>query len=435
MLIFAADETAPRLRYILTQLLGKRLGQVFKITDNPDYFTKSKSARINYSNEIIEGVLNIPASNLLFETHINKITPTCTKQINWHTLLFERKPSSLPDFKADTIVLPFDLFAASFYLLSRYEEYLPQTRDEHNRFKAANSVAHKNNFLTVPLVDLWLNQFKSELNKLYPLMQFTENKFTQINTVDIDFAYKYKGLEPINRFKKFIGSILRKKPDTQALLPPKNDPYDQYEYLVKTAAQNHVPTKFFLLLANYGGFDKNLDPKQEPAASLYKTLAENFPCGIHPSYRAAIDSKAFAKEVAIYENLLGYKPQISRFHFLKLNFPDSLRMLNKMGITEDYTLMYSEQPGFRASTCFPFEAYDLGKETVLPITLHSPCIMDASLNHYMKLPVEDAIEKIKELKLIVRNFQGEFISIWHNSSFDSNEGWANWEKVYEALFE
>ena len=43
-------------------------------------------------------------------------------------------------------VLPYDIFAASFYLISRYEEYLPHVKDEYGRFTAEESLAYKNGF-------------------------------------------------------------------------------------------------------------------------------------------------------------------------------------------------------------------------------------------------------------------------------------------------
>jgi hypothetical protein len=35
--------------------------------------------------------------------------------------------------------MPFDIFAASFYLLSRYEEYLPHEKDQYGRYSHVNS--------------------------------------------------------------------------------------------------------------------------------------------------------------------------------------------------------------------------------------------------------------------------------------------------------
>ena len=38
--------------------------------------------------------------------------------------------------QTENSALPFDVFAAGFYLLSRYEEYLPHIKDRFHRFPA-----------------------------------------------------------------------------------------------------------------------------------------------------------------------------------------------------------------------------------------------------------------------------------------------------------
>ena len=54
-------------------------------------------------------------------------------------------------FNVKDSVLPFDIFSASFYLVSRYEEYLPHIKDKYDRFDAKESIAYKNNFLQLYL--------------------------------------------------------------------------------------------------------------------------------------------------------------------------------------------------------------------------------------------------------------------------------------------
>ena len=49
-------------------------------------------------------------------------------------------------FQTNETEIPFDLFAAVFYLLSRYEEYLPYEPDMYFRFPHAQSIAFQNNF-------------------------------------------------------------------------------------------------------------------------------------------------------------------------------------------------------------------------------------------------------------------------------------------------
>jgi hypothetical protein len=69
------------------------------------------------------------------------------------------------------------------------------------------------------------------------------------------------------------------------------------------------------------------------------------------------------------------------------------------------------------------------------IEVFSPCLMDVTLKNSLQLSKEGAIEKINQLKKTVKEVDGYFISIWHNSSFDSTQGWADWEDVYQSLFD
>ncbi len=434
MLVYAAEEN-PRIHYVLEHILVQQLGINYKVTDNLDYFIKSKSTRINYSNEILEGVVNIPCHALLLENKIISQKIQVENHPTWHKLFFKIDYEEIPDFKIDTSYLPFDLLAASFYLLSRYEEYLPNTKDEHNRFKASSSLAFQNQFLDFPLIDHWISILKEKINKVYPQLTYKTHQFVKINTIDIDFAYKYKGRSKGILAKKYLGSLIRFKPDNTIWKQPEKDAYDTYDYLLNIAAKFNVETKFFFLLASGSKHDQNLPPESIEAMTLYQKLAESYPCGIHPSYKAAFDNKILESEYQIFKSITGDYPKISRYHFLKIKAPESFLQLNKLSIEADYTLCYADQIGFRASTCHPFDAFDLTKNQKINIKLFSPCLMDVTLKNYMELPIDEALKKVVLLKDLVKKYQGKFISIWHNSSFDAEEGWQDWDKVYESLFE
>lgn len=235
--------------------------------------------------------------------------------------------------------------------------------------------------------------------------------------------------------KKFGGSIVRGRPDVEALIKPEQDPYNTYRFLAAKASSKNISSIFFFLLAAYGGYDTNLSPQNLEVQQLYRTISESASCGLHPSYKSAIDKNALKNEVQLFEEILQEKPQKTRSHFLKIRIPETYRNLEKIGLLEDYTLCYAETTGFRASTCFPFNAFDLIENKKLLVTLHSPCVMDVCLKNYLQLNTAEAIEKIAALKQVVKQVNGQFISIWHNSSFDPKEGWQGWDKVYESLFE
>ncbi len=435
MILIYAAFLSNRLQYTLDEIFVNRLGLSYKHTDSTDYFHKSHSIKINYSAEIMEGCFNIPTTPFLYEEDIFAQHLTVEKDVAWRFVFFKQAFPEVPDFRVTTGYLQFDLLSAVFYLLSRYEEYLPSLKDEHNRYRESNSLAFKNGFLEIPLVDFWMMEFKARLKKQYPNLQFIGPEFKQINTIDIDFAYKYKGHPFFKLFKKSIGSFIKGNYDQNVFDKASSDPYDTYDYLISKAEQHHIETCFFFLIANYGGHDKSHDPSSEAFTSLLKNLSERFSCGIHPSYRSTIDNKALQNEMGQFEKITSKKPLISRNHFLKIKLPDTYEQLISAGIEKDYTMGYPNHVGFRASTALPFRFFNLAANQTASLWLQPVSLMDVSLKNGMHLDPRAAIQKIHELKQAVKDVNGIFVSIWHNSSFDAREGWTGWDQVYEALFD
>jgi hypothetical protein len=96
-------------------------------------------------------------------------------------------------------------------------------------------------------------------------------------------------------------------------------------------------------------------------------------------------------------------------------------------------MAYAGCSGFRAGVCTPFQFYDLEKEEVLPVTVHSAAIMDGTLNEYMNLNPEQALAEIYKLVPVVKMCNGEFISIWHNHTLNNKGIWKGWRTVFENM--
>src|SRR5687767_2546505 len=172
-----------RLRYV-SDFIGTQLtGKPFFLTDNKKEFTASQMLRINYSQEKDDdATFWLKPYGLLNEKGIHEQIVECFN-VNNRKAFFK----TTGDFE-------FDIFSAIFYLLSRYEEYLPHTKDMYGRYGHENSIAYREDFLIIPLINIWLKSFSDKLKEKYgsPLVPGNLNGFSFLPTYDVDEAYSYK---------------------------------------------------------------------------------------------------------------------------------------------------------------------------------------------------------------------------------------------------
>jgi len=157
------------------------------------------------------------------------------------------------EIKKNEIVCEIDIFASSFFMLSRWEEYVNKTRDNHNRFPAYASLAYKNNFLDRPVVNEYLEMLCNMLKFLGFKQKRKERKFKFVLTHDVDVAYKFKS--KFLMFKELLGDLLKRKSINIFLsnvklqinyFKNKKDPYDTYDYLMDISEKVGVKSYFFL---------------------------------------------------------------------------------------------------------------------------------------------------------------------------------------------
>jgi hypothetical protein len=134
LLIYCKTIT-PRFRYITSFLFTELLGLEVVLMTDEKLFAQSDGIRVNYSTQTLACELCITPYGLLEETDVHAQQ---LKVSRWKDLPYF--------FGVEHADIPFDVCSASFYLLSRYEEYLPFTEDEHNRFPVENSIAYQENF-------------------------------------------------------------------------------------------------------------------------------------------------------------------------------------------------------------------------------------------------------------------------------------------------
>jgi hypothetical protein len=430
MLLIFTHKITHRNKYIFNLIIKDILGGDFMLTDNQEEFKNYNGARLSYTNSPLTDEIHITSRQLLFENGITEQNITTFDYLNTKVFFAAGKLSGLP----------FDVFAASFYLVSRYEEYLPHIRDEHDRFDAKDSLAFSNGFLQKPVINIWAEWLKKIILNKYPDYIFPEKKYEFISTIDIDnaFAYREKG------FTRSLGGYLKSlsqfdfkeiKERTRVLLRIQKDPYDTYDFQLEMLRKYKFKSIYFFLLGDYGVNDKNLPPESEKFQSLIKMIGDYAEVGIHPSYGSNKSKEQLKKEVDRLSKILHKDITQSRQHFLKLTLPDTYRNIIDLDITDDYTMGFASQVGFRASICTPFNFYDLDMELETKLKVHPFAMMEGTLKYYMNIPPDEALMKIKPLIDEVKAVNGTFISLWHNDTLNDQKLWKGWREVYEKMIQ
>ena len=427
-MIIYVNKITPRLQYV-ADFIGKEItGQSFQLTTDEFFFNDYNGPKINYGYEPVSGdellIVNYP---LLFEDSIRKQNISCFKLNNF------------PAFFKSEGDYTFDIFSAVFYLLSRYEEYLPHKKDMYGRYAYENSLAFKEGFLNLPLINIWLEDFKNVLNKKFPTLTTHHSPFTFQPTYDIDeaFAFKNKELSKIaGGFARSFGNgewaIVNER--WKVLRGKANDPYDAYEWMDQLHEKNHLKPLYFFHVANEKGkYDKNISPSHPAMHQLIKQHAEKYSIGIHPSWASGDDKNLLEEEVKTLGSATGKKITASRQHYIRFTLPQTFRRLIAAGITDDHSMGYGSINGFRASVASSFYWYDLEKECQTDLLLHPFCFMEANSFFEQKYLPQRAYEEMMHYYNAIKAVNGTLITIWHNNFLGTYPLFSGWRDVYEEF--
>jgi len=405
---------------------GKEIiGQSFELTADLNHYHQYSGFKINYSSEKIgSDEFWIRPLSLLFDDKISEQSIRC----------FE-VDGTKAFFKTDGD-FPFDIFAASFYLLSRYEEYLPHQKDMYGRYAHVNSLAYKEDFLNQPLINNWFQLFEKQLKQKFPLLAASHSPFSFLPTYDIDIAWAFKNKGLLRNTGAFIQSMvkgdwLRCTERIATLRGRQKDPFDTYEWLNQLHEKYQLkPRYFFLLAERTGRYDKNISPRLKALQSLVKEHVMRYPVGIHPSWRSGDDKTLLKEEIETLARMTGNKVLSSRQHYIRFTLPETFRRLIDQGIKFDFSMGYGSINGFRASVASPFYWYDLEKEEQTPLLLSPFCYMEANSFYEQRYSPLQALKELNHYYNAVKTVNGTFIMIWHNHFLGTDKLYTGWREVY-----
>lgn len=403
------------------------MGTEFQISIDSEDYKNYEGVKINYSDLELDG-FHIQNTALLFEDDIKQQSIDCF-EVNGYKAFFKITGSGFP----------FDIFAAAFYLISRYEEYLPHTKDMYGRYAHENSIAFKNNFLHLPLINIWVDEFAEILRKKYPSFITHPPAFKIIPTYDIDIAYSYQHKGFVRNMggifrSVFAGKFSAAKERVRVLNNRSADPFDSYQQLDQLHQQYQLqPIYFFLVPEKNGLYDKNILPHKNAMWSLVKNHAKKYAIGLHPSWQSSDDLSLLKKEKEQLEAMAERPVTVSRQHYIRFSLPEGYHRLITNGITDDHSMGYGSINGFRASVASSFTWYDLQKETPTMLRIHPFCYMEANSFYEQRLTASQALNEMMEYYNLCKKFNGIYISIWHNHFLGTDPLYKGMGEVYEQF--
>jgi hypothetical protein len=433
MLFYSHNITA-RLKYITDFIGSQVLGEPFQLTSDKAFFVQHDGEKLSYDkdqNTVSE--FHIEPCGLLFQTGIMEQAIKCF-EVNG-----SRDDKSYKAFFKTTGDYPFDIFAASFYLMSRYEEYLPHQKDIYGRYAHESSLAFKENFLHLPLINIWVQHFRQALQIKFPALKTYRASFAFVPTYDIDeaFSYKHKQLwRTIGGMAKSLvkGQWFSLGERIRVLFGSTNDPFNSFEWMDQINQQFQLkPIYFFLVAGKTGKYDKNILPSKKSMQELIQRHGIRYSIGIHPSWQSGDDSEKLKYEILRLGHISGKRILASRQHFIRFTLPDTYRCLIELGIESDFSMGYGTINGFRASIASPFHWYDLQKEDQTQLLLFPFCFMEANSFFEQKFSPAQAFEELKHYHQVIKSVQGTLVTIWHNTFLGTSNLFKGWKEVYESF--
>ena len=301
-----------------------------------------------------------------------------------------------------TWIIRTDIVYNTFFFISRAEEVINTQRDEHGRFLAKYSILGQNNRLMIPTVDEYARMLMKLLDVPLPTPSFSQIYLTH----DVDTIAHYRHL------RGAIGGIVRGewRKVMASIRDIHNDPAFTFSWLIAQDKKVEGAERIYFVKDTRGkGYDYpqyKLDGKDFETA---EQLIENSDAkiGWHGSYYGGDKAK----------RLLGDRARLHRSHYLRCSI-DQMQRLAEVGVTDDFTMMFADQVGFRLQTTRPIRWINPKTMQLTDLVLHPLIVMDCTLSNsnYMNLSEDEAYFECQRLFEKVHQNAGEVVILWHNNS-------------------
>lgn len=425
------DNNTPERIYIIDIFFKEFLGL--------DYIVELSSKTKDYILKFDDAVIIIKDDFFSkYPSPLSYLNKTALPDVHWlkesHFLTEDNLPILYGDsnvtFQNNTIRCGIDIFASSFFMLTRWEETVEKLRDTYGRYPANKSTACKNNFLNRPIVNEYVEFLWNMLKKLGYNGKRKERFFDIKLTHDVDFVY--------NPYKNLMGDLIKRKKPSLFLKKishfMKTKLHNPFSFFMDLSEKNNTTSYFYLMSTDSG---MRYDTDYYLNSKLFKNrLSEikkrGHAVGFHPGYYTHEDPKTWRAEKDVLEHVLQAEVTEGRQHYLRMNMNKTLSIWEDNDMSTDLTLGYAQKEGFRCGTGDAFSVFDFTKRKKYRLKEQPLIIMDNTLQFYQNYTPEQAKSVIQDFIYIGKKYKTCITFLFHPMIFFDD--WIGYDEVYRSIF-
>ncbi len=445
--VYITDNNIPEREYIIDVLFKDFLGIEHKI---------SKKQKSNYTEIILSNNNSLKFNDHFFSNHLAPKSYLNIQHFPSSIKFVKKKKNKfiinddLPILYGDDsitiseneVICGADIFSSTFFMLTRWEEYVNHERDHYYRFSGHSSVAYKNNFLQRPIVNEYVEMLWNMLEHLGIKQKRKKRNYRALITHDVDIPLLWKS--PYAFVKKLGGDIIKRRNIKEAhftinsifntFRKKQPDPFNTFDHLMSISEKYGLQSYFFFLCGGNTNEDKGaLMPSHPFIKKLFaKIKSRGHQIGLHPSFDSYNNEDIFIREKKLLEKEVGEVIKFGRQHFLRFEVPTTWQLWEKGRMQWDSTMYYPESPGFRCGTCYEFPVFNFLTRKKLKLREIPLTIMDGTFVNYQKSSVMQMVSEVRSIAGTVKQYNGDLVFLWHNSSFNIFE-WKNYGEAYDEL--
>jgi len=417
-----------RIRYVFTHFFETYTRNPIQITNVLETFIAHNGPKFSYTNQKLSNEFFVQANSLLFEQGVREHDITISR---WKTT-----PVFFPCDESSSI--PYDIFAATFYMLSRYEEHIPHLKDDMNRFYTNGSLAGKHKFANKPVVDMWAKQFLDRFSEFFPEIIINPPELRLQTILEVPEAYAYKSKSMLRTivesvFDTFNFRFVKLFERFAVRLSFKPDPFDIYNSWIDLHKKYNIPTKVMFLFARPSANDRNISIFKHRFLKKIKDVADYMPTSLLASYQSTDQPQLLQIEVNRFSEIIHHPLKDIRQHLIRLRFPTSYDHFTKLGFVNDYSLQFVDYLGYRAGTGFPFQFYNLSKEHRSNLFIH-PVVANEAVLRAKRFP-RKARRLLEQCKTYNKEYGTPLTLVLTNTIMDERIKNKSWKRMFNEFLE